>query len=70
MPRGGGGQRMHFPPHFFSWLHHQLIVVDDYVYVGIDFRWDLDLHLPPDEQWTNAGKTYFLDFSSFMSFFN
>jgi len=37
MPRGGGGQQMAWRPEFFIWLHHQLIVVEDWPYVGIDF---------------------------------
>lgn len=49
MPRGGGGQKMHFPPQFFGWLCHQLLVVNDYAYASVDFRWDLDLPLPPGE---------------------
>jgi len=47
MPREGGGQRMCFPPAFFSWLHQQLILVDDYAYAGTYFRGDLDLPQPP-----------------------
>jgi len=69
MPHGGGGQQMHFPPSFFNWLCQQLIIVDDYAYVGIDFKGDLDVPLPLGEQWTNVGKAYFWNFSSFMSSF-
>lgn len=49
MPRGGGGQQMHFHLLFFGLLCQQLIFVDDYAYVGIDFRGDPDLPLPPSE---------------------
>lgn len=50
---------MHFPPHLFGLLHRKLIFVDDYAYADMDLRQDLDLPLPPGEQWTDVGKTYF-----------
>lgn len=59
MPRVGRGQRMHFPLSLFDWLWHQLIIMDDYAYVGTNFRGYLDLPLPPGTQWTDAGKNLF-----------
>lgn len=46
MPRHGGSQQMSFPPAFSEWLHQQLIMVDDWAYVGMGFRGDPDLQLP------------------------
>jgi len=69
MPQGGTGQHMHYPPQFFAWLECQLLVVDDYAYVGMDFMWDLDLPLPPGEQWTDAGKNLVFYFFKFYDFF-
>jgi hypothetical protein len=31
---------------FFDWLRPQILMIDDYVYVGLDFRGDPDLALP------------------------
>ena len=33
---------------FFDWLQPQLLMVDDYDYVELDFRGDPDLVLPED----------------------
>lgn len=70
MPRGGTGQHMHYPPQFFAWLEHQLLMVDDYAYAGMDFRGVPDLPLPPGEQWTDVGKNLFFFgfFQAFMIF--
>lgn len=53
---------MHYPPQFFAWIECQLLMVDDYAYAGTYFRGDPDLPLPPDKQWTNAGKKLFFGF--------
>ena len=47
----GGGQQPHFSEDFFSCLDQDLLMVDDYVYVGINFRNDPDLVLPEGEDW-------------------
>lgn len=62
MPRGGTSQHMHYPPQFFIWIECQLFMVDEYAYVGTNFRWNRDLPLPPGEQWTNASKNLFFGF--------
>jgi hypothetical protein len=31
-------------------------MVEDYVYVGVDFHGDLDLALPNESQWGDTGK--------------
>jgi hypothetical protein len=42
---------------FFDWLRPQILMVDDYAYVGLDFRRNPDLVLPEGFQWGDAGKT-------------
>ena len=55
--RLGGGRQPHFSEDFFSRLDQDLLMVDDYGYVGIDFRNDLDLVFPEGEDWdTTLGK--------------
>ena len=52
--RLGGGRQLHFLEDFFSRLDHDILVMDDYGYAGIDFRHDLDLVLPGGEDWDAA----------------
>lgn len=49
--RLGGGRQPHFFEEFFSRLDQEILVVDDYGYVGIDFRNDSDLVLPEGYDW-------------------
>jgi hypothetical protein len=37
-----------------------MLMVDDYTYVGLDFRGDPDLVVPEGSQWGNLGKKYIL----------
>jgi len=37
-----------FDDDLFSWWEQQIITMDDYPYVGMDFRGDSDLALPLD----------------------
>lgn len=62
MPRQGGGQRIYFPPIFFGWLRQQIIMIDDWAYVGTYFQGDPDLPLPSGTQWADVGKNQFLKF--------
>jgi hypothetical protein len=41
---------------FFDWLRAQMLMVDDYAYVALDFRGDPDLALPKGSQWGDIGK--------------
>jgi hypothetical protein len=43
---------------FFDWLQPQMLMVDDYAYVGMDFQGDPNLALPEDAQWGDLGKKY------------
>jgi hypothetical protein len=47
-----------------------MLMVDDYAYVGLDFRGDPDLVLPEDAQWGELGKKYtiFVLLDVFMNF--
>jgi hypothetical protein len=45
---------------FFDWFKPQLLMVDDYAYVELEFRGDLDLVLLEGSQWGNLGKKYIL----------
>jgi hypothetical protein len=52
---------------FFDWLQNQMLMVDDYAYVRLDFLGDPYLALPEDAQWGDLGKKYmhFLFFKCF-----
>jgi hypothetical protein len=56
----------------FDWLQTQMLMVDDYAYVGLDFRGDPDLTLPEDTQWGDLGKKYmhFLFLNVFVNFYH
>jgi hypothetical protein len=41
---------------FFDWLRTQMLMVDDYAYVRLDFHGDPDLVLPEGSQWGDIGK--------------
>jgi hypothetical protein len=43
-----------------------MLMIDDYAYVGLDFRGDPDLVLPEDAQWGDLGEKY--TFCSFLMF--
>ena len=43
---GGGEPRVAYGAVFFCWLRGQLMMVEYYVYDGVDFRGNLDLALP------------------------
>ena len=61
MPRAGGSQQISWRLEFFDWLHHQLIVMEDWPYSGTDFIGDPYLSLQEGEDWDeDLGKTHFL----------
>ena len=48
MARTGAGRgRVKFDDPFFRWLEDQILMVEDYAYIGTDFTGDPDLPLPP-----------------------
>ena len=57
MARTGAGRgRVKFGDPFFRWLSDQLLMVEDYAYMGTDFWGDPNLPLPPGAQWGDIGK--------------
>jgi hypothetical protein len=59
---------------FFDWLQTQMLMVDDYAYVGLDFRGDPNIALPEDAQWGDLGKKHtnfiFLNVFVFLTYLN
>ena len=53
--RAGKG-KVKFSDPFFRWLRDQILMVEDYAYVGTDFSGDPDLSLPPGGQWGDLYK--------------
>ena len=43
---GGGGTKVKFEAPFFHWLDDQILMIEDYAYVGTEFRGDPNLPLP------------------------
>jgi hypothetical protein len=74
MARHVAGPIVKYDDIFFDWLQNQMLMVDDYAYVGLDFRGDPDLALPEDAQWGDLGKKYtnflFLNVFEFLSYLN
>jgi hypothetical protein len=70
MARHVAGPIIKYNDSFFDWLRPQMLMVDDYAYVGLDFRGDPDLALPEDAQWGDLGKkyTFFHFLNVFVSF--
>jgi hypothetical protein len=44
-----------FTAGFFTWWKRQIVMVEDYPYVGVDFRGSVDLVLPEGAQWDASG---------------
>ena len=57
MPRGGGGRPVSWGTLFREWLDRQTIFVEDWPYVGMDFRNDPDMLLPAGEHWDDGVMT-------------
>ena len=56
---------------FFPWWQRQIISIDDYPYVGIDFQGDPDMPLPPGTSYgdiSNKSQTLFLKFFELLNF--
>jgi hypothetical protein len=67
MRRQGGGRVVTpYNDDFFFWWGRQIIALDDYPYVGIDFRGDPDMPLPPGDAYGTIGKQCFLYISFFV----
>ena len=62
---GGGRVANPYPADFFPWWRRQIVAIDDYPYVGIDFYGDPDMPLPPGVAYGDIGnksQTHFLSF--------
>jgi hypothetical protein len=46
----------------FNWLRPQILMVDNYTYVRLDFKGDLDLVLPEGFEWGELGKKNIFSF--------
>ena len=57
---GGGGAKVKFKVAFFHWLSDHILMIENYAYVGTDFRGDPNLPLPPGAQWGDIGKKQYL----------
>ena len=52
---GGGRVSNPYPADLFPWWRRQIVAIDDYPYVGIDFRGDPDMPLPPGSAYGDIG---------------
>jgi hypothetical protein len=70
MARHVAGPNIKYDDTFFDWLQPQMLMVDDYAYVRLDFRGDPDLVLPEGAQWGQLGKkyTFFVFLNVFVNF--
>jgi hypothetical protein len=55
-PRLGMESEVRFTSDFFAWLRCQLIVIEDFPYVRVDFWGSMDLVLPDRMNWDVSGK--------------
>ena len=65
---GGGRVANSYLVDFFPWWRRQIIAIDDYSYVGIDFHGDPDMLLPPGAAYvdiSNESQTHFLSFLNY-----
>ena len=73
MHRFGEGRLSNpYPADFFPWWRWQIVAIDDYPYVGIDFRGDPDMTLPTGAAYGDIGnesQTLFLKFFELLNFF-
>ena len=60
---------MKYDDAFFNWLGPQIPMIDDYAYVGLDFRGDPYLVLPEEYQWGDLGKKGICVFTMFLGVF-
>ena len=48
---GGGSVQSVYDDDFYFWWERQFLALEQFPYVGMDFRGDLDLVLPPGGAW-------------------
>jgi len=47
-----------FTTDFFAWLRRYLVVIEDFLYVGVEFRGSIDLVIPKGAKWDASGTKY------------
>jgi len=57
-----GTEVVQFTPEYFRWLENQIFIIQDFPYLGMDYRGDPDMTLPRGEQWDDRGKNCFSKF--------
>jgi hypothetical protein len=73
-PRLGTDSEFIFTDEFFAWLRRQLIVIEDFPYVEVDFRGIMDLVLLDGMDWDSSGEKrkescqVFFDFKFYIYF--
>jgi hypothetical protein len=65
MTRHGGVPIVKYDNIFFQWMRNQLLMVEDYAYVEMDFYGDPDISLPEGYQWGDIGKKEILVYIMF-----
>ena len=55
---------------FYIWWERQLLALENFLYVGMDFRGDPDLVLPLGGAWGELGNFYFFIFNILNFFMN
>jgi hypothetical protein len=68
MSRHVAGPIIKYNDTFFDWMEPQILMIDDYAYVGMDFHNDPDLVLPEVSQWGDLGKKNILLLWCFCNF--
>jgi len=58
--RRGKGPKIQFTSDFFGSLENQIIMIEDFPYIGMDYTSDLDMPLPIGIQWGDLGKNFTL----------
>ena len=64
----GGRVSNHYPVDLFPWWGRQIIAIDDYPYVGIDFQGDPNMPIPARVAYGDIGnesQTLFLCFLNY-----
>jgi hypothetical protein len=66
--QGGGRAPTPYNEEFFFWWRRQVITIEDNLYVGIDYRGDPNIPLPPASAYGDIGKKCFYIFNFFVFF--
>ena len=59
---GDGSSVVRFTPTYFMWLRNHVFTIEDFPYVGMDYRGDPETSLPPGAQWDESSKGIILMF--------